>query len=281
MKHVQLNLKGIIRGTFAFLLTLLFAVLFLCLGFGLGVFNDRIIIQKVNESNYYSEVHKELNKQALQLVTEAGLPASVMTDVITLERVYVNGKYYIEDTLAGHEAVIESDKIREDITLNIDRYLQEQKIERTVELDAGVESIISEIEQIYVQGIQLQLVNYITEYKASYLSLMKVIIPIVILLIGVLCYFLIRMNKYIHRGVRQISYATIASSSMAILTSCFLLLKGQYAKIDTAPEYYRRFLVSYLHWDMKVFLYLGLMGIVLSVILITFVGYLKSRIILK
>lgn len=281
MKQIQLNLQGIIRGTFAFLLTILFAVLFVCVGFGMGVFNDRIIIQKVNECNYYNEVHKELNKKAIELVTKSGLPASVLTDVITLERVYVNGKNYIEGTLAGNEPVIGMDKIREDLTNNIDMYLKVQKIERTEELNAGVEGIISEIEQVYGQGIQLELIRYYMEYKASYRKLMKLVIPIDVVLIAVLCYFLIRMNKYKHRGVRQITYATIASSSMTILTSFFLLFTGQYAKIDTAPDYYYDFLVRYLQWDIKVFFYLGFMGIVISITLITLVGYLKNRIILN
>lgn len=278
MKHFKLSLQGIIRGTFAFLLTLFFAILLVCLGFDIGVFNDRIIIQKVNESNYYNEVHKELNERAGELVTEAGLPVSVLTDVISLERVYVNGKYYIEDTLAGNEPVIKTDRIREDLTNNIDSYLQEQEIARTQELNTGVEEVISETEEVYRQGIQLELMNYITEYKTSYTNLMKIVLPILVILSGVLCFFLIKMNKYKHRGVRQIAYAVIASSSMAILTSAFLLLTRQYTKVEASPDYYYNFLVNYLKWDMKVLLYLGFMGVIISIILITLVGYLKNRI---
>jgi uncharacterized membrane protein len=70
----------------------------------------------------------------------------------------------------------------------------------------------------------------------------------------------------------------LASSIMTILTSAFLLLTRQYEKVDPSPDYYREFLMVYLNWDIKVFLFLGGIGILISIILINLVGFMKNRI---
>ncbi|MDF2612050.1 MAG: hypothetical protein K0R92_3524 [Lachnospiraceae bacterium] len=92
MKHTKMQImQSIISSIFAFLLSLLFILLFLGTGLAFGLFSDRIILSKVNESNYYNEVHQELNERAEKIITEAGLPSTVLTDVISLERVYIGG----------------------------------------------------------------------------------------------------------------------------------------------------------------------------------------------
>lgn len=278
MKRVNITVKGIIRGFFTFLLTIVVSVLIILLSLGMSVFNDRVILQKVNESNYYNDIYNELNKKATELVTEASLPGTVLTDVITLERVYVNGKNYIEATLAGEKVAIQTTKIREDLSGNIDQYLKNEKIVVTEELKSGIETVLAETENIYRQGIQLQLMNYLQEYKNAYLRMMRVVLPIAIVLIGALCYFLIRMNQYKHRGIRQISYAVLAAATMIILSSGYLLMIKPYRKLEIAPDYYRDFLMTYFQWGSKVLLYMGFMGIIVAIILISLVNYMKNRI---
>lgn len=281
MKSDKIKLRHIIAGLFTFLLTIQLAILLLLIGFGIGVFHDTTIIQKVNESNYYNEIHKEMNTIAEELMIEAGLPVTVLSEVITLDRVYISGKYYIEDTLAGRYATPTTTNIREKLSANMDQYLEEQGVLPSDELDSDVEHLLNEVEQVFQKGIQFEFVDYIASYKASYMHLLKIALPIVLCMIGVLCYFILRMNRYPHRGVRMIVYATIAASMMSILTASYLLLSGQYDKVEASPDYYRKFLVLLLQWDIKVFLYLGLMGLVIAIVLINLVGYMKNRISIK
>lgn len=278
MKRDKTIIQSFISATFAFLLTLLFVALFICAGFIVGVFNDRSIIRKINESNYYNKVYETLTEKAEELVQEVGLPPSVLVEVITLDRVYISGKNYIEQTLAGKKAEGKTDKIREILTQNIQQYFDNEDIIQTTELNTDIEVIISRVEQEYKQGIEFQFINYITTYQSEFQDLMKIIVPILLVLISILCYFLIRMQKYIHRGIRYIAYAMIASSGITIITSAFLLLTKQYEKVEASPKYYYDFVVSYLNWDMKIFLYLGFLGVILSVLLVSLVGFLKNRV---
>ncbi|MDF2801521.1 MAG: hypothetical protein K0S61_1424, partial [Anaerocolumna sp.] len=166
MKHTKMQImQSIISSIFAFLLSLLFILLFLGTGLAFGLFSDRIILSKVNESNYYNEVHQELNERAEIIVTEAGLPITVLKDVISLERVYIGGKYFIEDTLTGKDTVINTEKVREQLEQNINQYLTEEEVTKTEELEAGIYEIILRVEQEYKRGIQFQFIIYLAEYK--------------------------------------------------------------------------------------------------------------------
>lgn len=277
MKDNKSGIQKVISSIFAFLLSLLFVACIILLGLYFGVFNDRIIISKVSESNFYNEVHQELKDKAETILRKSRLPNSVLEEVITLERVYIGGKYYIEDTLSGTEAVINTDRLRENLAQNIDEYLIEEEITPTAELDTGVSEIISEIEQEYKRGIQFKFIKYITEYKAYYRELLSIGVPILVVLIGMLSYLLIRMQKYKHRGIRYITYAMMSSTGMTILTATFLLLTKSYNKMEVSPEYYDRFLTNYLRWDIQVFLYLGGMGVLISILLMTLVSYVKIK----
>ena len=277
MKLNKSKMKFLMSGTFAFLLTLLFVTLYVCFGFGLGVFNNRSIISKINESKYYSNVCVELNIKAEKILLKAGLPSTVLKDVITLERVYVGGDNYIQNILKGKEPQIKTEKLVAALTLNIDHYLQEEGINQTNELKADIEELITAIEVDYKSGIQLQFVNYITEYKIKFINLMKVIVPILIVLIGILCFFLIRMHQYKHRGIRYITYALISSSWIIIIAAAYLLMVKSYTKVILTPDYYHNFLVAYLKGDITVFIYLGGIGLTIAMALISLVGFLKSR----
>ena len=278
MEKKQKLMQRIISSIFAFLLTMIFVSSFTLTGLYYGVFNNRIILSKVNESNYYNEVYKELQDRAEGILQEAGLPLNVLSDVITLKRVYVGGKYYIEDTLSGKEPVINTDKVRSQLEQNIDQYLTEEDISGTKELDTGIEEVVRKVEQEYKRGIHFQFIDYIAEYKASFMRLLRIAIPILILLASVIIVLLIKIHRYKHSGIRYIAYAMIASSCIVITSSAFLLITKSYEKMKQLPFYYGRFLTNYLKWDIQVFLYLGGIGMLLAILLITLVAYLKKNI---
>lgn len=272
-------LQGIISSIFAFLLTLFFIFLFLLTGLAFGLFSDRIILSKVNESNYYNEVHRELNESAEFVVTEAGLPITVLNDVISLERVYIGGKYYIEDTLAGKEPSIRTEKIREQLMQNINLYLDQEEITQTEELSTGINEIISRVEQEYKRGVQFQFISYLSEYKTLFYDVVIYALPAVIVLALLLSYLLIRIHVYKHQGVRYITYSVIASTSIILISAATLLLTGIYNQVEQLPLYYDRFLTGYFRWGIQVFVYLGGLGVLASVLLIMLIGYLKRNVI--
>ena len=71
--HNNSKLKIGLSLVYALLLTLFFIVFFLCIGFSLGLFNDKSVTRAMKESNYYNDIHKALNNYCEELVKEADL----------------------------------------------------------------------------------------------------------------------------------------------------------------------------------------------------------------
>jgi hypothetical protein len=250
----------------------------MCLGFYFGVFNNNSIISKLNESNYYENVHQELQKDTEEIVQKAGFPTTVLDEVITLDRVYVGCKNYMNNTLAGKKSQIKTEKLRNKLNENINQYITKQNIRRTEKLNKGITALVSRIENEYKNRIQLQFLDYFHDNQVKFMNLMKFMIPAVIIIIGILCYFLIRMHHYKHRGVRYITYALIASSFMTMFLSLYVMITKRYQNTEITPEYYRDFVNAYLKWDVMVFINMAGIGLLLAVAMISLVSYLKKQI---
>lgn len=302
MKDYKDMLRQVISNLYAIMLTILFVVVFIVLGLYFGVFSNHVILGKVQESNYYNEVHEELNKSAKEILAMEGLDEDLLQDVITLDRVYVSGKNYIESTLKGDsvsnsssssnqlsenaqssntstsgQASIKTDRLREDLYNNIQDYLNSQNITMTEELEAGVNEIITKIEKEYVRGIQFQFIRYISMYKSKFIGVIKWLLPITILLIGFLSWLLIYISKYKHRGVRYITYSVMASTGLVLFWSVILLVTKAYKKFEISPRYYNRFIESYLYQDILVFIYISGIGVIISILLISVTTFMKKH----
>ena len=270
--------KVMMCSLFSFLLTLLIFLLITGIGITVGVFNDKSVVNKLSESNYYNKVYEVIHHNAEEAVKEAGFPTVVLENVITLERVYIGGKNYVNDVLNGTEPKIKTDKLRETLLENVDRYLDEQGLIRTEEMKNQSEALATVIEEEYRTGINLKFVDYYTEYRTNFMHMAYIGIPMILLLIFVICAMLIRMNQYKHRAVRYINYALIAASCLIILMAIYLLAAKHYSGLNLSPDYYNDFLITYLRWDIMVFLYLGEIGMALSLVLLPLTGYMKNRI---
>lgn len=277
MRHGKLKKKTLISMTFAFLLTLFFFVLMVCVGLGLGVFNNKSLEGKMNETHYYDALYEDLNKKAIEAVLQAGLSTTVLKDTITMERVTVGGRNYTKAILAGKTAKVDTTQIRSDLSEHMTQYLNDQGIEQTKEVKTGMDSVITRIEQNYQNAVKLPFIKYYVDYKTDYGKMMQILIPILILCIGILCYLLIRIRHQKYRGLRYINYAMISSSLLMLISAVYLLLSKEYTKLNVSPEFYKEFLTAYLKWDILVFVYIGGIGIVISVALISLTGFLKNR----
>lgn len=277
MKQSKTKIKKLISITNGFLLTLLFFTLSVCIGLGIGVFNSRSVISKINETDYYNNIYEDLNKKAEEIVLQAGLPTTVLQNVITLERVYSAGSNYIDTTLEGKKPQINTDRLQINFTNNINQYFMDNGIEQTEKIKAGQAKVVTRLIQVYGSNIKFKFVDQYTDFSSEFWNLMKFFLPMNVILIGILCFFLLKMHRYLHRGLRYINYAMIASSFIIVLCSVYLRLNKGYEKLNVMPDYYRDFLEAYFKWGISVFLYIGGLGIILSILMISFTGFLKKR----
>lgn len=279
MKQTKSKLRKWISILFGFLLTLLFVILFLCTVGYTGVFNSRGIFGSMNKSDYFSKLHKVILDNSERIVTEAGLPESVLTDVITLQRVYINGNYYVENVLNGEVSQIKSANIEKELKSNINEYIIRKGITLSEDKTAKIESVSDAVVKEYTGRISLSYFGDLYQLKQRYNKIMIILIPVILVMIAAICFFLIKMHRYIHKGIRFITYGLMASSLLTIVGSLGLLIGKPYYSLTIPTDYYRDFVYACLQWDMKVLLFTGGLGLTISVALIALTGYLKNNIV--
>lgn len=278
MKLNQDKLREFISCIFSFFLFLLFLLLFLLFGLYAGVFNKKVVESKVNESNFYNETYSLVYSRAKEVAEDAGLPEEVFREVITLERVYVGGKYYAEDVLDGKEPVFQTQKLEKELEDNINRYLSEKNIKATAELKAGTRELVQRILQEYQRGIQFDFIRSVGRLRKAYIRVLEGALPAIYLLLLLIILFLFKIQRYPHRMLRYINYGLLGASLLTAAVAAGMLLMKVYGRLPVEDGYYKNFLIRYFYWDIRVFLYLAGMGVILSAALGMLTRHLKYHV---
>ena len=277
MKLKRINSKEWFGLLFAFLLTLFFVIVYILFGLGMGIFNSRSITKSVNDSDYFGKVYADVNQRTGELLSQAGLPEKILSDVITQGRVHADGINYIEAAIRKEQPQQKLHMLHGDIAEAIREYiLQEGSIQS--QLSGEIAAVADAIEDEYRSRVQLTFVEYLMGYKEDYSCIVMIIAPTLILLIGILCYLLIRLHRYGYRGMRYIAYSLLASSILTMAGAFYFISTRMYDKIKISPEYYQQFILGYVKMSITVFVYTGMMGLFLGMAWIALIVHMRNRI---
>lgn len=278
MKIGKSKIRQIVSWFFALMLTLMFFVLLTFLGLFLGYFRNQEIRNKISESSYYNKAYQQLEEDIQSIMTSYGMPSDLLQEVITLERVYVTGRNYVEHSLKGVEKEIPIEEVRKELDEVLTEHVISRGTEITTEVRVGIDECITHVLSRYQQSIRLPFINEMIGYKHSISKIGMRVIPVAGVLALVLILLLLKIHPYKHQGVRYINYSVIASSSLISIGSVWLLSLPFYQNIQVEPEHYSLFIKQHMSWSIKLYLILGIMGLVVGVTLFTLIGYMKRNI---
>lgn len=211
-------------------------------------------------------------------MSQAGFPTNILDDVITLDKVYISGIEYVEEVL-GSKATNQYNGIRDEVNKKIDDYIKEESITETNEISEKTQSISTAIDDEFSGKIRLKVLEYLMEFKSQYNRTLVIMVPCILIMILVICYLLVRMQRYKHRGVRYISYALFASSILTILIALYILLFEDYSNVAVNPDYYNSLISEYLQMNIRPMIFIGLLGLAAAFVTVKLVGVMKRRII--
>lgn len=278
MKLDKARLTLITNTGFAVLLTILFTLLFFGVSGYIGLFHNGGITAAMNKSGYYEGLYQDITNNTEAAAAEAGLPASLLTDVITLKRVYINGINSAEALLRGEKAVVLTDSLSEKLKANMNQYITSQGIAVTEDTQQRSRVFIDRVKQVYQDRLQLRFMSGLYQIRMSYRDRSMLLLPILVVLISTLCFFIIRTQRHLYWGIRYITCAMIAASLLILLAGAALSLIRPFSSLALSPEYYKSFIEAATDELVKVLVLLGQGGLTMSLVLILVSGYLKSRV---
>lgn len=275
---MYIDSERILSAFYALLLTIIIIVFNIIIGLGVGIYSRKNITKCINKSEYYQKIYEDIKSTVENILAQAGFPANLLNDVITLDKVYISGIDYVENVL-GSKTTNQYDGIRDEVVKKIGDYIREERINETDELSEKIQNISTAINDEFSGKIKLKVLEYLMEFKSQYYRTLVIMVPCMLIMILVICYLLVRMQRYKHRGVRYISYALFASSILTIFIALYLLLFEDYSNVAVNPDYYNRLISEYLQMNIKPMMYIGLLGIAAAFVTVKLVGVMKRRII--
>ncbi len=229
-----------------------------------GLYNKDAIHRQMMESDYFSGVTQMTRELAEQELEKAGYNQEIASEVFTLSNVYIKEKQYIDSVLSGDkEAEISTEVIRE----ALEEHITDEDAEKK-------ENVITSLENVYKNMLQFQLGKEIYDGRAAFLPWFYASVIVGCIMLVLFAVAASEMYGYLHKAVRVESVGIAIASFVVIAISMLARMKGFAWQIVVSPIYYQQFLQKFVAWDIKVMLYVGLLGMLTSVALFVWKRYL-------
>lgn len=252
------RIRRLVSLILSFLLALCITSFLVLVGCKVGVFNTSVLLSQLNKTNYYENISNAIRENVGDIVRPTGLPESVLEGVIDDDRVYLDAKATIEASLENKKYQVDMTYLEQTFTKNIDAYIRRENKLSNASTQAGLKKLLNEIKEEYIRLLDFPFIKYFVKYQAMYEKIFLPAAAGLLVVIIILCFVLIKMQRWAHRGIRYISYATLASAIMTGILPLIIQLSGAYKRINISPKYLYNLLMGVISSDLAVFLYLSL-----------------------
>jgi hypothetical protein len=274
-------IKYLICSNISFLLSVTVAILALLLVVRFSCFSRNSLYMNMRRNNYYVSLQEEVHKKAQTITLSTGLPIEIINGTMDLYQINRDVKGYIESNFKEKNFLIDTSGIENNIETNIRNYFIAENIVPTIEQNANMKLYIDSISELYSNSIKPHLLESYFYGRSIYLQIFRIGVGISIPVILLLLFLLLKMNPWLHRAFRYITYSITASALMIVIIPAMLLYYEEYLKINLKPEYMYQFIISFISNILETFIKFGIgLGFV-AIILLIIMKQIKLRLVLK
>ena len=261
----------------AFLLSVFLTLASYLGGIYFGLFNNNLILDALNSTNYYNAILDNTSEKAAALAIPMGLPADIFNNVFTLDSTYSDGRAIMQNAFKGESYTLDTSDIENRITSNINIYLTSKNLTATPEQQNNINEFAQTVAGEYVKNISIPYINYYVQLRSMFSNVVMIGLPVLLLLSAAAVFLLIRLHRWLHRSLRYITYGTLAAAIMTGTIPLYALISGSYRHLNVSPEYFYNFLISYITQSIVTFLYISLLLFVISFALITVIYFRRKE----
>ena len=270
-------IRNVVCTIFSFLLAVSLSILLGSVALHFGFFNKEMTLNKINESDYYTKVYAELMDNLGMILESKELPNDLLNEVITEKKVYINGKQYIDNSLANKDTVLQTDELTKELTKLLENYYRGKKVKLDDTVNADIASTVKAVVSEYSRMTRFQFVSYIRQYKQAMGKVLNWLLPVMAVIAVVLTVLMLLVVKYRHRGVRFIAISFFTAGGINLVLPVYGLATKWYNHLDISPSYYAGFLSEYFKLSTLSFFYVGCISFVIGLLLMLIVRVLKNR----
>ncbi len=214
----------------SFLLTLILFLLSVCTVLEATLFNPEFIFDNMNSSNYFIDKSDEITTSLIDLGYASGLDEKFFDDFIDEVMLCDDTREYLDNYYSGNGAKIDTTDFKQSFNAELDKYIQENNIKNVN--GKSRDKLVNKAAQIYRSSLEIPLFSKLSAYFLTAKNAMPFILVGLVVLAGVICVVLIFANKWKHRGIKYICYATSGAFLTLGIIPAYLMITGKISHLN-------------------------------------------------
>lgn len=258
-------LHSLICSIMGIFLTLFISAFIVLIVSRLLLFSKASFYKNIISFDYSSYVTEEFYNNAESITLPTGIPFDVFNNVINNNRIYEDIYGYVDAIFDGREYTPDTSEWEAKLKENILSYLDSQQYTVTQDDEKNINDYITSIREEYCKRTQIPLFQYYVKVKVIFDKIFMAAVLGTVLGIACISFFIIKMNRWFHRGLRYIAHSMLGTVIMVTALPAFCLISGIYKRINLTPQYFYNFVMMLLTRYLQSFLFSGLILFVLWV----------------
>ena len=245
-----------------------------------GHFLSPNYLKKMIDSDYVSDLMKEVKNEAVDYTLPTGIDTSVLEDVFTEEQISHDVKSYISNSFTSNKYEINTEELAKKLTENTRAFINGQHISGE-DVDAAIEDYVTAICNIYKKRIKLIGMDYIARVSNMFRRYFIIILIALVVFAGANTFLCIKLHANLHRGMRYVAYAFGAAGIMTFAAPAGAMINGFYKRLRITPLYFNHLISEYIGNAMKFMIAISIVWFIIMIVDIVYISALRGRVVKK
>ena len=229
------------------------------------VLNKNYIIQKMKETNFYSETYKLVQSNFEKYIEQSGFEENILENICTEEKVKQDINLMISNIYEGANKTIDITEISDNLNANIDKLnIRDSKNQKAIE--QFVEHICQEYTDTLVHTKYENDINKF--YKEIVIKKDKIEKIVIIALVIDVIVILIVNNKNIEKDFQSIGIAIFSSSAFELIACQIINLRVSIKGIKIFNDAFSDMIVAIIQNVISKVFSFGIATLMIAIILI-------------
>ena len=226
---MQSKMRSIVFCILSFILSFVLLLLSMSVMLEATILNPSYILDNMNTTNYFTDKKDEITKELVDLGYASGLEESFFENVVDTVTIHDDTENYLESISNGSSAKISTVAFRQQFNTELDSYIKKNNVK--VASDESREYLIKRAASVYEANLRIPMFSMLSPYLIALKNMMPLLIGGLVVFAAILCVIIIFANRWKHRAVRYICYATSGTFLTVGIIPAVLLTTGYMSKI--------------------------------------------------
>lgn len=258
-KKIILNLESFVLAIFLFGLIILLVL-------SNTVLSKNYLLNYLEKNNYYEQYYNHINETLKGYIIQSGLEEDILQSLYDQEKVKEDINILINNIYQNKDEKIDTNiiKVRLENIINKQLELNNQLINQ--EEKESISSFVNTIQEVYLDEIIISK-NLIDEIKPLYLKLDKIVFFLIIVfsILSIITILIINLiTKNLKKSIQKVSVSLLTASLLLIFIK--ILLGNRFRHILIINALFSKILIGYIYQIINLFLILGIVFGILSLV---------------